>query len=454
MKRVLLVVGMVMLLTAPAYADRLEELERQLGTLTEQLKGLQGEIGSLRRQREEDVRDLGQRLKATETVSAEVKGLKEEVKKKELPFVAGYKDGFFLRSTDGKHVLNLTGFSQTWYDKFEANARQLDTFRFRRVRLFTKGQIFNDFGYTFQYDFVTLGRLEEAWASYKKYPWATFVLGQHKPLFGRDNLQSSADLIFIERTMIGRPPLVPDQQLGATVTGRLWKDRLTYGIGLYNGSGRSDQAPVDTKESKEFTVRMEGRPVKGLAVAASYDFREFPRLTTLNVTTHGGWAFLGLGNAGFPVDGEWNSFEVDAEYSRGPWLFRAEYFRATQDRNTIVGTTDLNDVILNGAYVQASYFIFGNKLKGLQAAARYERLEAALDGPKRRTVGGVTESGNALEIWTVGLNWYINRHVKAMANYLIQDFRNERASNNRVNGAATGAGGLQHEVMANFQFSF
>lgn len=386
----------LMLIPVRAWADKLEDLERAvqaqqkvLEMQQEQMRKLQEELARLRQERTAQQEEMTRRV-----VEAEKKA--EEVKASSLN--TGYKDGFFLKSADDRFRLNLTGYLQSWFILEPGDRKQQNTFRIRRSRFNVNGTLFSDFGYFFEADFTGNARLEESWASYKRFPQATLILGQHKPRYSIDNLTSSRDLDFAERAMIVKA-LAPDQQLGLTLEGRLFDNRLYYGAGVYNGCGRIDQCPgaLDNDNDKEVTARVAGTPIPQLTLGADVDFRTFKKgqggfasdgggaITNdgvnhiFNPTTETGFKRAG---AGFPIRGNRVATSGDFVFDLYPFQVKGEYHYAWQERNGLgSGGADLPDLRIQGGYGQVGYWLFGKKPQGLLALARYEYLRTDAERP-------------------------------------------------------------------------
>lgn len=370
--------------------------------------------------------------------------------------IAGYEDGFFLKSADDRFRLNLSANLQTWFLLEPGDRQQQNTFRIRRGRLVLSGHVFRDFGYYLEGDFTGPARLEELRLSYIRFPQATLILGQHKPRFGLENLTSARDLDFAERAIIVRA-LTPDQQVGLTLEGRLLDNRLYYGAGIYNGCGRVDQCPggLDNDNDKELAGRLAVTPIPQLTLGADLDFRTFRRgprgfatdghgatvNNVFNPITETGFRLAG---AGFPIDGNRLTTSGDLALSLYPFELKGEYYFAWQERNRLgPGGADLPDLQVQGGYGQVGYWLFGKKPQGLLAMARYEYFRS--DADRLRT----GERPATVHAGLLGLNWYLNRHVRLRANYIATDIE-PKANTSRQGGG----GGVAHEGIGEVQLQF
>lgn len=116
-----------------------------------------------------------------------------------------------------------------------------------------------------------------------------------------------------------------------------------------------------------------------------------------------------------------DAYNFEAAYMRGPFSIQGEYSRLELERTTRADPT------FHAGYVQVSYVLTGQRrdysessgvLGGVdlddddrhafEIAARYSMAD--LDS---ETVTGGQENN-----WTLGANWYVNRNIRLMANYI------------------------------------
>ena len=421
------------LLLAPvgAWADKLTELEQAFDTQQKSLQQLQQEMNRLRQDRTAQQAETDRRVMEVEKKAAEAAA---------SSLITGYEPGkgFFLKSADGQHRLNLGGYLQTWMqvegsrkeedysaaDKAAGIARHNpSTFKERRTRIILSGQLFNDFNFHIEPELSFGGvgsqpqgggntggaRLEAGWLSYTYAPWAKIKVGQFRDMFSLEMITPSQDLDFAERPVAVRA-LAPDLQLGAMVSGNLKLANILpvyYGVGIFNGCGRIDQCPggIDNDGDKEFTGRFAFSPPMpwgNLTIGLNADHRAFRMVGTANtkgatdvnnVTTPViGTDFhrfnpvgpTGVTLAGNGVGGTQNGFLINGNRVTGaadfvfdfyPFMLKGEYLYASQERDGLgVAGGNLDHLIMQGGYGTIGYWVFGNKRNGLQAIGRYEHL--------------------------------------------------------------------------------
>ena len=483
------VLGSALLLApAPAWADKLTELEQVFETQQKSLQQLQQEMHRLRQDRTAQQAEIDRRVMEVEKKAADAAA---------SSLLTGYEPGkgFFLKSADGQFRLNLSGYVQTWMqvegarneEEFAAGLTAAglarhdpSTFRLRRTRLVVSGQIFNDFGFYIESETASgsIGtRLQQGWGSYTYAPWAKVTVGQYKPRFGLEMLTSSRGLDFAERAVISRA-LSPDQQLGATVEGNLKLANMPvyYGVGIYNGCGRADQCPIDNDGDKEFTGRVAfspPMPFGTLTIGLNVDQREF-RLVRGNGATDangvtrvvGGFENFnpvgptGVRLAGNGVGGTQNGFRINGDRITGggdivfdfyPFVIKGEYAYASQDRDGLdVGGGNLENLIVQGGYGSIGYWIFGNKRNGLLTNLRYEHVRVDDNSGGFNKALGTVEQPMELRSGTVGLAWYINPSVRLRGNYIITDL----AQKQNIVGMSNSSGGNAHQGIAELMVQF
>ncbi|PTL36330.1 hypothetical protein CLG94_04665 [Candidatus Methylomirabilis limnetica] len=488
------VLGSALLLApAPAWADKLTELEQVFETQQQSLQQLQQEMHRLRQDRTAQQTEIDRRVMEVEKKAADAAA---------SSLLTGYEPGkgFFLKSADGQFNLSLRGYVQTWMqiegarneeefpgvvggqDLTAAGLARHDpsTFRLRRTRIIVSGQVFNNFGFFIESEISggAIGtRLEEGWGSYTYAPWAKVTVGQYKPRFGLEMLTSARDLDFAERAVISRA-LSPEQQLGATVEGTLKLATMPvyYGVGIYNGCGRVDQCAIDNDGKKEFTGRVAvspPMPFGTLTIGLNADHRTFRIVrgngaTDANTVTRvvGGFENFNPGSptgvrlAGNGVGGTQDGFRINGDRVTGggdlvfdfyPFVLKGEYAYASQERDNLGASgSNLDHLIMQGGYGTIGYWLFGTKRNGLLTNLRYEHVRVD-DNKGAFTSAVANEVPMELRSGTLGLTWYVNPSVRLRGNYILIDLRPGR---NAVGMSNSTHGELAHQGIAELQFQF
>ncbi len=112
-----------------------------------------------------DTQELRQRLEALEQETAvlkrklEVKEEADTAKAKDAPVVGAGREGFFIKSADGKNVLKIRGYTQADFRAFgEGSNSNPSTFAFRRVRPILEGTVFEYVDFKIMPDFAARQR--------------------------------------------------------------------------------------------------------------------------------------------------------------------------------------------------------------------------------------------------------------------------------------------------------
>lgn len=322
--------------------------------------------------------------------SAESHG--EEAASEEEPLAPGparWGDKLRFESSDGRFSLELGNrvqFRFTQEEPEEGDSR--GSFRVRRGKLSLRGRVYSDWKYKVQVDYSgSSTTLNDAYFVYTTNPRAQLWLGQGKAFFGRQFLNSSAKLQFVDRSIAsGRFAHGRDQ--GLALLGTSPGGHLEYNLGLYNGNG-PNQSRNDDGEYLGIG-RLVWMPLGAQPVAeSSLTYPEDPLLSlgvsTLTNSRAAGrddverWgAELAFEYQGLAVVGEWYDEEVDLGGG---------------------GTAEAD-----GGYAQLAY-LFPNRI--VEIAGRWSTLQE--EGP---VVEDQTETGVALNVYLDGHSYKVQTDLR------------------------------------------
>ena len=136
------------------------------------------------------------------------------------------------------------------------------------------------------------------------------------------------------------------------------------------------------------------------------------------------------------VDGRRLRLGAELDWSSGPFSVKGELLRASDTRHGQgVRAQDLPNLMSRGWYLSGTWVVTGEKkARGLEPKRAFLRdggwgaVELALrceelrlgssshPGPAFVHPRAANLLGNSQQIWTFGLNWYLNRHTKIQAN--------------------------------------
>src|SRR5215208_2211324 len=190
---------------------------------------------------------------------------------------ANAKDGFSIKSADGKYSLRCRGYVQSdarFYPSTES-ITTVDNLPIRRARPILEGTVGRYFDFRIMPDFGgSSPALFDAYWDGKFAPEFTVRAGKFKPPIGLERLQSATDVVFAER---GLPTnLVPSRDIGLQFSGDISEGLFAYQIGVFNGVPDLANGGDDLSDAKDFAGRVFIQPFKsgsfrplGLGFAAS-----------------------------------------------------------------------------------------------------------------------------------------------------------------------------------------
>ncbi|WP_369157389.1 OprO/OprP family phosphate-selective porin [Candidatus Thiodiazotropha sp. LNASS1] len=341
--------------------------------------------------------------------------------------VINTKGGLEVTTTDGEFSMQLGGrilADAAVYDEDKnalGNGSEL-----RDLRLDLEGRLYADFIYEFSVDFSDgEADVKDAWFAYDAiYPWR-FSVGHFKEPFSLEEMTSKRYLTFMERALPNA--FAPGRSMG--IAARWSGEQMTFAAGLF-GDDYNDDADDEGDEGWGVTSRWtyaplaEDRSAFHIGIAASYrklddeeevriDTRPESHLTDIRYLDTGklkqsrSTALLGL-------EGAWVS---------GPFSLQGEWMQAKIERDE--GT----EPTFEGWYLQVSWFLTGESRRYKQRSAKFGRIRPLSDHGAVEVAArfssldlndGEIEGGSSDNI-TLGINWYINRQIRLMANAIIVD---------------------------------
>ena len=323
--------------------------------------------------------------------------------------------------------------------------------------------------------------LKDAYVNYHGVtPHHDFTIGEFRPQIGEEGPKSSADLDFVERSMIGQ--LCEDRDLGVQVHGSWWGEspegngRLQYTLGAFDSAGgyfQSNMNRADTNSEKDFQGSIMLRPVwksdpwGSVEIGYSWECGRHghenlvgrdPINNPINgVNIENTWAWRHAAWASYrpqgPVRGWWLKGEFQMIHDRPPAAVVADLAGAGGtdyiEEQGGAGTAQSGGTPLS---IKGWYLSTGIKLsesvladsapswlKPWEFAIRYEEIQnvwvADLNNPQATDVFKT-------RVYTVGVNYYIKKNnAKIQANYnwvenpttSVYDFHRVRNNNLMLN---------------------
>lgn len=397
-------------------------------------------------------------------------------KAKEAAVLVAGKDGFSLKSADGKYQFKLRGYVQTDGRFFfgDEEKRFVNTFLMRRIRPIFEGTLDKNFSFYMMLDFgggTTV--MQDAYVDFAYLSKTKLRIGKMKEPFGIERLQSGANLLFIERALPNN--LVPNRDLGVQLYGDLFKNTATYAIGAFNGVADGGSADTDAGDEKDYVARLFIHPFKNSAKTSLQNFGL--GLAYSSGTQQGTAAAPGLPSYRTPAQQTYFSYRSDGTapnttiangkrtrissqgyFYAGAFGLFGEYVVAEQQVARATNTATLK----NDAYqIAASYVISSNAVTyrgvnmpkpfdpkagswgALELAARYNKLNTDKDAfPVFANPASAAQSATG---WSVGFNWYLNKNAKFTVDYEQTKFEG---------GAAVGDRKQEKIIFSRLQISY
>ena len=458
----------------------------------------QDQNGELQRLKQQ-LQDLEQKVRILER-NKELETEASDAKAKTIPLVTLGAGGLNVSTADTNFLLKIRGYVQADSRAFVGNDEAVkgnDTFLLRRVRPIFEGVVARNFEYRLMFDFASgvtsatgnNGFLQDGYVNVHYWDEAQLQLGKMKEPVGLERLQSGANLLFIER---GLPTyLVPNRDVGIQLHGKLWGNTLGYQIGYFNGVEDGGSADIETSDDgKDAAARLFLQPFDrtqidplkklGVGIAVTHGSHE-GALRNYGTAGQQTWFRWRTGTGATPstanvlADGDTDRFAPQAYYYWGPFGIFGDYVISSHDvirRPEVAPGSSRRASFDNRAWqIAGSYFITGEEnsfgpvtpkrpfaLGGggwgaWEIAARIGQLEVDDDvfvdtdgvlGPDFAT----TASARKVREWGVGLNWHLNRNVKASVNYLNTDFKGGSTAKGEVTAQD------EDVILARVQLSF
>lgn len=427
--------------------------EAEIAALKKEIQALEQKVDSLEQQQKApppvaapannaQVEALDQKIRILERERENDQAAADDLAKTQ-PKISLGQDGFRFSSADSNFVAELHGVLQadtrTFFNNDGYNGN--DGFLLRRARPIFTGTVFHDFDFNFTPDFG--GSTVQIFDAYVNYHYdSAFQLefGKFKAPVGLEALMADRDLLFNERSLV--TDLVPNRDLGAEFHGDVLGGAVSYGLGVFSGgydyNGTTANSP--SQDDKAFEGRLFFQPLKnsdlyplkglGFGLAGTY-LANHPQTNsatglTPGYTTDGQQKFFTY-NSGVNADGAGWRVVPQAYYYYGPLGILAEYVISDQPVASATKSAELQNSAwdVTGSWVltgeDASYagvtplHPFDPRTGGWgawQLVARYASLsvddKAFSDG-----FANSTKSADGASEWSVGLNWYLNRNIRA-----------------------------------------
>lgn len=317
----------------------------------------------------EDLRAQIEELKQSIKVIDRKGELAEEAaaaKKKETPVVKASEKGFGIQSADGQHEIRLRGLLQADVRSFDegknitqkgapgaSNAGYVDnsekandTALLRRVRPTIEGTVYGKYDFRFTPEFGDgKAQVIDSYLDARLDPAFKIRAGKYKPFVGLERLQSGADIKFIERSYVSS--ILPNRDVGVSVYGDLFGDKLSYAFGIHNGvpDGGDNTTANDINSDKDYAARIFASPFKdsqnalsGLSFGIAGTYGDVTGKTRDNVAASNTEL-----TSGYRTEGQQLFFQyIGAPVLRSGYDVASGSFDKAFDKSSALGGFDIN----------------------------------------------------------------------------------------------------------------
>lgn len=367
--------------------------------------------------------------------------------KDKVSATANAKDGFSIKSADGKFAVRLKGLIQTDGRFFLSDSAfpAINTFFLRRARPILEATVGKYLEFRLQPD---LGQgttvLFDAYSDVKVSPAFAIRVGKFKPPVDLERLQSASDIVFAERALATN--LAPNRDVGLQLSGDLDSGLVVWQAGVFNGVPDLGNGDGDVSDAKDFAGRVFFQPVRtgslrglGIGVSGTTGIERgtaaAPQLASYRTPGQQTW-FRYISSTTTPAsnvfaDGVRQRLAPQAYFYSGPLGLHGEYIQSWQ-RVSRAGFATVK--LKHTAWqVTGSYFLTGEKnswrsaapkkpfdpkagtFGAVELAMRYSEL--SIDDAAFPNYASPTSTPSKAKAWAVGLNWYLARAIKVVVDY-------------------------------------
>ena len=209
------------------------------------------------------VEELDQKVRVLERLRELAADSAAAAAKDKVSATASGKDGFSIKSADGKFSLKFRGLVQTDARFFLSDSAfpVTNNFFVRRARPILDVVVGKYLEFRLQPDFgqgTTV--LFDAYSDVKVSPAFAVRVGKFKPPVDLERLQSASDIVFAERTLATN--LAPNRDIGLQLSGEISGGVLAWQAGIFNGVPDLGNGDGDVSDAKDFAGRVFIQPFK------------------------------------------------------------------------------------------------------------------------------------------------------------------------------------------------
>lgn len=321
-----------------------------------------------------------------------------------------------------------------------------DTFAMSRRRIGIQGNFLKHFEYQVERELKRENAWRDVFLNFRYFKDVQIQAGKFKVPFSLDQLTGEVDQDFVYRSRLGEL-LAPGRDIGMTVHGSVLHRALGYEGGVFRHDGDNATFRDNPGAGRTIAGRVTSMPLRPFAKDSPLAELTLGFAMTSGDVPEGLNALRGLGiwddlfSSDVYVKGRRQRLGVEESWEPGPFSVKSEYVRVSDERQGQgLLDVDLPSLVWQGWYVAGAWVVTGEKRAGgvdprrplfqggigaIEAAGRYDHLEAgshAPGEPAETNPRALNFAGNGEGIWTVGVNWYVNRWVKIQLNGIRETF--------------------------------
>ncbi len=333
----------------------------------------------------------------------------------------------FIRSSDGDFEMEFGGRMHLDFRAYRADFAPSSTFLVRRARLSVEGVFYKYFDFKVQADFADVEGtlLRDGYLNIRARDSIQVTAGQFKAPFSQEELQSSRYIDFIERAMLNN--IVPSRSPGVMVHGHTKDEVFEYGISAQNDRG--ELSLDETGQGPDLFGRVRFSPwtvgvLKNLSFGGAIGRGQREGESFLRGRTSSRSVVFA---DRVPLSGDLTRYNLEGWWFHRNVKIQAEYIEARAERLGLGDDGgDLPDVEANGIEIHGTYVLTGEE-KGGDTSIKPKR-------PIREGGPGAWELGfryqyfdvkgrNRADVYTIGINWWLNKFVRYQSNFSFERFR-------------------------------
>jgi phosphate-selective porin len=307
--------------------------------------------------------------------------------------------------------------------------------------------------------------------------------GQFKMPYSMGRLENAYEIDMINRPLIVGF-LAPDRDIGFQFSNTVLDGALTYALAISNGTNTSNDSDEFWYWGRVVTapwIDGDEELLRNLHFGFNFGTSHGKEGTTPPMASWGGGPY---GQPGWMVDDdyyEWSGYDAiypvvdlcgrqvlcgfEILWWWQQWAFKAECLHATfeveeepsEEMYSIDSSYSVmsfaygpdDEVTMHGCYAQVAYMITGEDWSerpssGLEGVFRFDYAQVDW--------GGGTDEGD-IAAYSLGLNYYFNKNVRAMINYTATDFGDDSFRPIEKDDIIR-EGGLDHNLFLRLQLTF